>query len=841
MVRFRPSAASALQRPVRGLALLLAAALAWGPAQGAQPAPATPQNPFAPANPLAAAQVGVQMPPRFIDVVDIDEHETQVDITLQFNCSLRYAGHTPTSEGPELRLRLRPDRDCGLGTGIGATEIPSEIPPVSGPRGIVTAARLESSIGGELTLTLTWGRPEAFVLAQGASSRGLRIRLIRRASEKGHILVTDRGDTATNFAVNLESQREPFDPSAVDLASQRLQTHAFVSEVETAGEKWYRLRAGPFDQRSVAESVLRTAAKDYPRAWLAVGDDSITTDPNAAVAEPPLPPVEQIGADAALEGTQRKGLLEEANKALRAHDYSHAVQVLTKLQRQPEFPERERVQEMLGLARERMGETAHAKAEYEEYLRRYPKGPAAERVRVRLRILRAAAATGRSGGLDGRFNDDQGWKITGGASQLFRRDSFGTDLNGPLYATVVQNALFTDGDLYAHRDGERFAMSFRANGGYEKSFLPADTPGVTNRARVTTAFFDISDRVTETRVRLGRQTTTDDGIFGTFDGGSVSYQFHPSWTVRGTVGNPVDNSGDGVDSQNKFQALAVQYGPELAHWDTSLFVSREQFDGIRDRQAVGAQFHYFVPTRSLVSYIDYDTSFKSINAAVLLGTVQLPARWQLTVDLERRNAPLLSTRNALMGQTATTLTELEQTYTLDQIYQLAKDRTTVLSSYIVSAMKQLGERFQLIFDVVQTEETATPASGGVETFDGTAGRDISYQAQILGSSIFHSGDFNQVVLRYDHTATYNAIGWQYIARFPVFGAWRIGPRLAVQRKESANGVTQLLYSPYAHLDYQRNGRILEIEGGAELGRNPDFVQLGNTTRLFISVGYRINF
>ncbi len=54
-------------------------------------------------------------------------------------------------------------------------------------------------------------------------------------------------------------------------------------------------------------------------------------------------------------------------------------------------------------------------------------------------------------------------------------------------------------------------------------------------------------------------------------------------------------------------------------------------------------------------------------------------------------------------------------------------------------------------------------------------------------------------------------------------------------------MTQLLYSPYAHLDYQRSGRILEIEAGAELGRNPPFVQLGNTTRLFVSVGYRINF
>ena len=782
-----------------------------------------------------------QAPSRLIDVIDIDERESQVDITLQFNCSLRYAGHSPTSEGQELRLRLRPDQDCGVGSPLGATEIPTEIPPVSGPRGIVTSARLESSLGGEVTLTLTWAKPEAFVLAQGASPRGMRIRLIRKQAEKARILVTDRGDTASNFAVNLESQRTPFDSAAIELAGKRLQAHTFVSEVETAGEKWYRLRAGPFDQRSVAESVLRTASKDYPRAWLAVGDDSITTDPNAAVSEPPLPPVEPLGADAALEPAQIKALLDDARKAMKARNFAQTVQILTKLQRQPEFPERAQVQEMLGLARERLGEAAQAKAEYEEYLRQYPKGPAAERVRTRLRILRAAEAGTRAGGLSGGLDGNQGWRVSGGVSQLFRRDSFGTDLNGPLFATVVQNAVFTDADLFAHRDGERFAMTFRTNAGYEKSLLPADTPGVDNRARVTTAFFDVTDKVSGLRARVGRQTTTDDGIFGTFDGGTLAYRLSPSWTIRGTVGMPVDNSGDGISSRNKVQALALAYGPELAHWDTSLFVNRETFDGVRDRQAVGAEFHYFVPTRSLVSYIDYDTSFHSINAIVLLGTLQLPDRWQLTVDLEHRNAPILSAGNALIGQTATTLTELQQTYTMDQIFALAQDRTTVLSSYIVSAMKQLSERFQLILDVFATEESATPASGGVEAFPGTAGRDISYQVQILGSSILHSGDFNQVVVRYDQTPTSNAIGWQYIARFPLFGAWRIGPRLSVTRTALNTGVTQLLYVPYAHLDYQRNGRILEIEAGAEFGRNPEFLEVGNTTRLFFSVGYRMNF
>ena len=778
---------------------------------------------------------------RLIDVIDVDEKETQVEVTLQFNCSMRYTGHSPASEGPELRLRLRPDSDCGTLAG----EIATEIPPVSGPRGILTTARLESSFGKEVVLTLTWAKPEAFVLAQGASSRGLRIRLIRARADKARILVSDRGDTATHFAVNLESQREPFDPAAVDLAAQRLQTKTFVSEIVTAGEKWYRLRAGPLDQRSVAENVLRAAAKDYPRAWLAVGDDSVTTDPGAAVPEPPLPAVEPIGADRPLDPARRKALLNDARKALRKRNYSEAVPILTKLQRQPEFPERAEVQELLGLARERAGELAHAKAEYEEYLRRYPNGPAADRVRVRLRVLRAATAAERAGVRGGSRDEDHDWNISGGVTQLYRRDTFNAPTSGISNATV-ENAVFTDTDFFARRNGDRFDMAFRLNAGLETSLLgnhsqPVGEPRADDRTRVTTASFDLNDRVLGLQDRVGRQTATTDGIFGTFDGNMLAYRFNPAWTVRGTVGSPVDNTGDSINrTRTVFETLALVYGPELAPWNSSFYVTQQRSGGLRDRQAVGTEWQYFVPTRSLVSYVDYDTAFHSLNAAVLLGTVQLPDRWQLTVDLEHRNAPLLTTRNALIGQVGvTSLTQLEQTFTPQQIFQLAQDRTLALSSYLVSALKQLGERYQLILDVFSTKESALPASGGVDAVPGTT--DVSYQVQLLGTGVFGSVDFNQLILRYDRTTTADVEGVQYIGRYPVIGAWRAGPRILLERRVDTTGPVQYFYQPYAHVDYQRNGRMLEMEAGAEFGRNPAVLQTGNTTRLFVSVGYRVNF
>src|SRR5439155_25020389 len=154
------------------------------------------------------------------------------------------------------------------------------------------------------------------------------------------------------------------------------------------------------------------------------------------------------------------------------------------------------------------------------------------------------------------------------------------------------------------------------------------------------------------------------------------------------------NSGDGIETGRRFETLAVDFAPALSHWDTSVYVTQQRNDGLKDRQAVGAQVQYARQNATLVSYVDYDTAYKSLNALVLLGTLQLPARWQLTVDLEHRNAPIIETQNALFGQICcTTLSQLQQVYSEQQVTDLARDRTPVLSMYSASALKQLGERF----------------------------------------------------------------------------------------------------------------------------------------------------
>ncbi len=89
--------------------------------------------------------------------------------------------------------------------------------------------------------------------------------------------------------------------------------------------------------------------------------------------------------------------MRDARTALTAKDYPHAIQLLTAIVDAPENAYTPEALELLGLARERNSQLAHAKAEYEEYLRRYPKGPDADRVRQRLAGVLAVGAAPKSG------------------------------------------------------------------------------------------------------------------------------------------------------------------------------------------------------------------------------------------------------------------------------------------------------------------------------------------------------------------------------------------------------------------------------------------------------------
>jgi tetratricopeptide (TPR) repeat protein len=796
---------------------------------------------------VASAQLS-SGPQRLVDVIEVSDREGQVDVTVVFSCSMRFVTNLPASEGKEVHIQLVPLSDCGVNP---FGQIPAEMPPLSGGAGIITAARVESLAPGQITLTLNFKKSERFVLAQGVDPRGLRVRLVDHTRASGRVLVQPT-DVVSNFAVNLDSRPKPFTPEEIELAQQRLQAPAFVSETVVDGEKWYRLRVGPIDRRSEADKMLNRALPDYPRAWLAIGDDAVTSDFAAATAAP-LPAVERMGSDPALPPEQLKQTLADARSAMAAHDYPKAIALLTKLQRQPEFPDRARAQELLGLARERSGQLAHAKAEYEEYLRRYPNGEAAERVAYRLKILQAAEAkarTGRDVGLEG-----QGWQVSGGFSQTGRYDGQRVTNSAPPTTTPLptaeqtaeSSALFTDVDFVARRRGESFDFIGRFSGGYDKSFLQGAT--TSDPTRISLASIELLDRPLGLLARLGRQVSNAYGILGTFDGLFLSWQFAPAWAINAAAGYPVNLLNIAPQTQQSFETLALVYTPRNAHWDGNIFVANQRFDGLRDRQAVGVEGRYLASHGSMVAVVDYDVFYHSLNTASLLGTLQLPARWNVSFDTERRNSPVLTTGNALIGQPFTDLYQMQQVFTEQEIYQLARDRTPVTSYYSLTATHPLGQRVQFTAIAAATQSSATPASGGVPAEPAT-GLLPNYQVQIYASNLWHEGDFNVLTLQHGDTQIGRLDSISATLRFPLGGAWRLAPRMSIERLSGlSDGSKETSYLPSALLDYQRGNKLLQFEVGAQLGSREAFLQLPtgqfvqtqNTTSYYVSLSYRINF
>ena len=799
---------------------------------------------FAAGGAVRAQSVGVPQG-RFVDLVEVEDHEDQADIVVQFNCSMRYITHLPASEGRELRIQMQPQGDCGVTPG---TQIVGELPPLSGGEKLIEAVRVDSDVPGQLTLAFSFHKSERYVIAQGADLHGLRLRLVDRARGHGKVMLNEPSGPVSSYAVNLESQPKDFTPEALQTARERLKVNVFVSQAMVDDQGWYRLRAGPFDKRTDAEKLLNLALADYPRAWLAIGDDAATTQGGGET----LPTVERIGSDPPLDPPSLAKLVADARAAMTARDYPKAIGLLTKLQRQPEFPQRAPMQELLGLARERSGQLAHAKAEYEEYLRRYPNGEAAERITRRLQVLRAASTQARTG-TGGGARAATGWTVSGGFGQTYRYD--GTNVNNttstanalavPVASqTQSSNGLYNDLDVLARNRGERLDMLARVSVGYAKDFgVSAGTSAGDSTKRVSIASFEIADRAAGILARIGRQSQNLDGALGTFDGLFASWQMIPSLALDVTSGFPVEQTNIGVRTDRRFWAVALPYTPVGRHWDTSVFFTQQTFDGFTDRRAVGMQARVLLPKSSITALVDYDIFYKSLNTAAILGTLQLPERWNLSFDAERRNAPVLTSRNALIGEPFTTLTQLQlfdQQVGLptQQLYQDARLNTPISDNYSLTATRPLGTRYQFAATVSAEKLGATT---GLNPEPAT-GLDLSYEAQVYGSNLWREGDFSVLSAAYSQTQSGKTASLGLTSRRPIGGAWRLGPRLTLERQQIASdGSHELDLIPSALLDYSRGRKLLQFEAGGQLGKRDSTSQTQNTTRYYVSLAYRIGF
>lgn len=527
----------------------------------------------------------------------------------------------------------------------------------------------------------------------------------------------------------------------------------------------------------------------------------------------------------------------EAKAAFDAGDNPAAVRLLTRLIEYPEHPRRPEAQELLGLARERSGQLAHAKAEYEEYLRRYPEGSAAARIAQRLAALttldtrpRVAAVVKREGGMQ--------WSAFGGWSQEYRYDTITLDVLDTSNSFTSQSMLLTDGDFSLRGRGNRYDLQARVSAGYLHDLLPE---GQGSRTRVSVAYADLNDRQWGLSARIGRQSKHSGGVLGNFDGLYLGWRTTPSLRLNLMAGSPLESSSDSPNIDRRFVSLSANWSGWIEGLEISPFVVDQTYDGVEDRRAVGTEVRWFRPGRTVVGLFDYDVDYAAVNLAMLLGTFQLPREWTLTGTVDHRKSPFLTTRNAMAGQAVLTLGEFIDQIGEAAVRQFAEDRTAEVDSVSLGISRPLGTRFQWIADVGATRMSDMPASGGVEAVPGT-GTEISFGTQLIGNSLLRAGDVTILGLRLADGDLARTASLSLSSRFPLFGRLRAGPRLRFDHREfTADGTTQWLASPALRVDWHSDRTTIEFEAGGEWTSRELVTDQQKSDRYWFSLGYRVGF
>lgn len=556
-----------------------------------------------------------------------------------------------------------------------------------------------------------------------------------------------------------------------------------------------------------------------------------------------------VGAGAApppdTEG-QAQALMTEGRGAIARENNDTAIRAFLRLLALPANSYTKDAREFLGLAYERAGKTAQARAEYQRYLGLYPNGDDAARVRQRLANLTSAPVAPLQAAPKAEPNRTNVYGSVSqyyyhGNSHLETTTTTGTTVDKATLDSTDQSSLITSVDLNARYRTDSYDNRAVIRDTYSASFLD----NADNNNRLSDAYFEHKNRKYEYSVRLGRQPGNSGGVLGRFDGLLAGYYIAPKWRVNAVSGVPVDYSD--ISADREFYGLSLEMGTFAEHWNGSVYGISQQVDGIVDRQAVGGDLRYFDPKRSLYTLVDYDTSYQTLNILMLQGTYQDSRRrtWNFLAD--RRYAPVLQTSNALIGETSTSITAQLTTRSEDEIRALAEARTPLAKTYMVGVTYPFTKRWQHGVDVTMYRISGLPVtqtqSGLVLQATPNTGNVWVGTARAIGTGVLFTRDTVVASYSYLTSDSYNGHSLSFTERAILYTRWTLDGSLRLYQQEDNNtGALLTRTTPTLRLAYRKGDR-LTLE--AEIGVEKSVTELGPTrddnTRQFYMVGYRWDF
>jgi len=575
----------------------------------------------------------------------------------------------------------------------------------------------------------------------------------------------------------------------------------------------------PVSEESIGEPAAAPQLRSEPTASVtaASSETPATTTPSVVTSA--------AGTELAPDAYQK--LLDEGRQAAMSQDYPSAIALYTKASQSTDTATRQEALEMLATARERNHQDAQAKRIYDQFLAEYPNSEAAPRIRQRLAGLLTRALPVQKKLTKSDSNGGM-WTSVGNVSQFYQRNEIAVNGDDPV---VGVDGLFTNADIIVDRRSQSLDLGMRVstNGLYDFGSDGDST------YQMSTAYFEAQQNDWGVDVRVGRQSQQSNGVLGRYDGAQIQYKLARWLKVGAIAGYAVDYSSNAFSTDRPLYGVNAEISLADGMWEFAPFYIEQQANGLLDRRAVGIETRYFRDNMSAFSLLDYDTYHKALNTSYLMLNYRFESGLTSYATFDHRRSPYITTENALIGQGVNNLGDLENTFTNEQIQQLADDRTSTLTLATVGLDKEISPRFQVGSDISYSDYAQTQASGNVAAIPSQ--QDYYYTLRFRSDEIFGSQTYSVLYLRYAHGGDSQMSSIYWNNRFTFLSVWQFYPRIRVDYRDFTNtGDSQWTIAPSLRLDYRPTRTMyFEFEAGYDRTERDAQVQ----TQAMDLVGYYV--
>jgi tetratricopeptide (TPR) repeat protein len=534
-------------------------------------------------------------------------------------------------------------------------------------------------------------------------------------------------------------------------------------------------------------------------------------------------------------------LMQQAKTALiDDRDFSHAADLYQRVLSLPANSQSANALEYLGLSQERQGQHRQAIQTYQRYLQHYSDSSARERVEQRLASLESIFAATPQPLKQQQDPETPGWEMVGGVSQFLYQDRY--QVSGVADTRSI-SSLASNLDLQLLHQTDANDSRLRLSG---SDYRRLDNEPKT-RQRLGYLYLEHHNSDLGWWGKAGRQTSQHDGTLGRYDGLRLGYSALDTLDIGLVAGYPVQSSSEGLNSARQFAGVSAEWHPQDSDLELSAYWLEQHAGSLIDRRAIGTELRWFHSGLNLLGSLDYDLFHQRLNIGMLLLDWSITDNSSLHASLDIRQQPAMTTTNAIIGQygsnwqTIDRPEQLGSTYSNQEIYQLARDRTAQNQTYSLGWSQRLNNSLNWSTDVTMSQTSATKASANVTAIAAT-GQQWSTSSQLTLLDFPGQGDVTLTGLRYSNTATVDSKGLFANSRIRSGQHWRWTPSLLLdQRQWLTSDRQQQRLAPSLSLGYQTGAALLEAELGLEWLNSQSSSGDDNSQSIFMGIGYQYDF